>query len=419
MSPAYYETQEDLQFCRNSTRGMSYPVSQPLRGDAQQPAGGYSNRICSTTQPEMKGSGTSVRRRIPVAVGPLTQLKYLSLYLSVNSFNTQTKSHYSCSWPYPGTGPLGGPFVSNTGYEAQVSSRANSISIHSMAPTFPLYSKSQCAYDQATQFAPISRSPYISVNYEGDSSPYSVSSPPYILPNTDSSGSSSYYSFTGSPRTSPVVKTPNEDIYHDQDGHPTLGSNYNYMTQTQPPTSVSTELPSAHGLLSAMSSSSSGPDRILPNPAASRNGRDNGSTTNAHSPETSLPSYGTSPGLNARSSSHSALEGLSSSSQQNTMRTTTTPSTMANSANSPSTSKSLIGPTDMGFGYVLSSNPPATTMPSTTFSGTESVAGFSPPTENTLSGPSHRGGELRQRTSCGAQSYGHSTMLSAHRSSGT
>ncbi|PGH33998.1 hypothetical protein GX50_03145 [[Emmonsia] crescens] len=441
MSPTYYEPQEDLQFCRHSTRGMSYPVSHSLRGDAQQElAGGYSNRICSTAEPEVKGSGTSARRRIQVACGRCRKRKIRCSgdtgngqctncrnagtqscqFLRVNSFNTHAKSNYSSSWPYPAAGALGGPYVSSAGYETQATSRINSISIQSMTPTFPLHSKSQCAYEQATQFAPFSRSPYISacpINYEGDSASYSMSSPPYMLPSTDSAGGSSYCSYTGSPRASQVGKIPNEDIYPDQDGHSTLVSNYTYMTQTQPPVSVSSDMPSALPLLSAMLSSSSGPDRILPNPAASRNGRDNGCTMPPPSAETSLSSsYGAGQGLNARSQGHLALDGLLSSNQQSTMRTTTT--TMANSANSPSTTKPLTSPTEMGFGYVISNNSPATTIPSTTFSATESVEGFHPPVQNALNGPSHRCSERRQQTSCGAQAYGHSTVLSAHSSSG-
>ncbi|EGE82683.1 hypothetical protein BDDG_05627 [Blastomyces dermatitidis ATCC 18188] len=443
MSPAYFETQEDLQFCRQSTRGMSYPVSHSLRGDVQHElGGGYSNRICSTTEPGVNGGGTTTRRRIPVACGRCRRRKIKCSgdigngqctncrnagtqscqFLRVSSFNTHAKPYYGCSWPYPGAGPTSGSYVNGGGYETQASSRTSSVSIHSVTPTFPPYSKPQCTYDQGTQFAPVSRSPFVpafQINYEGDSQSYSIPSPQYMLPSTDSTGGSSYSSYIGSPRASQVGKIRNEDIYHEQDGHPALGSNYSYMTHTQHPVSVSSDLPSALPLLSAISSSSSVPDRILPNPASSRNGRDNGSTVGAHSAEPSLPSScGTGPGLNARSSGHLAPDGLSSSNQQSTMKTT--PTTIANGADSPSTSKPLIGHTDMGFGYVMSSNSAVATMrPTTTFSGVEPVEGFHSSAENALNGRSRRGSDFRQQSSYGAQAYGHSTVLPAHSSSST
>ncbi|PGH06249.1 hypothetical protein GX51_02446 [Blastomyces parvus] len=443
MSPAYAEAQEDLQFCRQSTRGMSYPVSHSLRGDVHHElGGGYSNRICSTTEPGVNGGGTSARRRIPVACGRCRRRKIKCSgdigngqctncrnagsqscqFLRVSSFNTHTKPYYACSWPYPGVGPLGGPYVSGGGYEAQATSRTSSVSIHSVTPAFPPYSKPPCTYDQGTQFVPISRSPYIpacQISYEGDSQSYSIPSPPYMLPSTDSTGGSGYSSYIGSPRASQVGKIRNEDIYHDQDGHPALGSNYSYMTHTQHPVSASSELPSALLLASTTSSSTSVPDRILPNPTSSRNGRDTGSAMGTHSAEPSLPSScGTGPGSNARSSGHLALDSLPSSNQRSTMRTT--PATMANGTDSPSTSKPLVGPTDMGFGYVISSNSAVTTMrPTAALSEAESVEGYHSSAENALSGRSHRGSDLRQQSSYGAQAYGHSTMLPAHSSSST
>ncbi|OJD14440.1 hypothetical protein AJ78_05208 [Emergomyces pasteurianus Ep9510] len=441
MSPGYYEAQEGLQFCRHSTRGMSYPVSRSLRGEAQQElAVGYSNRICSTAEPDVKSNSTSSRRRIPVACGRCRRRKIRCSgdsgngqctncrnagtqgcqFLRVNSFTTHARSHCGSAWPYPATAPLSDAYVGNTGYETQATSKANSISIHSMAPNLPLYSKSQCTYEQAAQFGPLSRSHYISacrINYDGDSASYSLPSPPYMLPSTDSAGSSSYCSYAGSPRSSQVGKISNEDIYHDQHGHSTLGSNYGYISQAQTPVSVSSDVSSALPLLNAMASSPSGPDRILPNPAVSRNSSENRSAMRPPSAEGSLPSSdGASTGLNGRSISHLALDSVSSSSQQSTMRTTST--TMTNSANSPSTKKPLISPTEMGFGYVISNNSPSATITATTFPTTESVAGFDSIAENALGGPPHRCSDLRQHSSCGSQSYDHSTALSAGGSSG-
>ncbi|ODH52333.1 hypothetical protein GX48_01396 [Paracoccidioides brasiliensis] len=434
MARTFYDHQEDLQFYRQSSRGMSYPVSQPIRGDAQQElSSGYGGRIGSTPEPDAKSSGPLTRRRIQVACGRCRRRKIKCsgdsgngqctncrnagtsncLFLRVNSFATQAKGGYSNSWPYPPASPLGPPYASTAGYESQATSRFNSTLIHSMTPAFPLYSKSQCAYEHAAQFSTLSRNPYMSVcqiNYDGDSaSSYNMSSPPYMLPSTDSSGSPNYCSYPLSPRGSQMSKISKGKLSPDQDGHSTLVSNYNCMTQTHSPVSISSDLPPTLPLLSSMSSSS-GSDRTLPNPIVNKNGRESGitiQTSSTSSTESSLPpSYGTGQVLSARSANQFSMDGLPSNNQQSSMRTTAT-STMSDGASSSSAVKSHTGATDMTFGYVISNNSPSTTMPSTPFPTTESVEGFHLPAEHALNGASHRYNELHQQ----AQAYGHSTEL--------
>ncbi|PGG98183.1 hypothetical protein AJ79_08953 [Helicocarpus griseus UAMH5409] len=409
MPRSYYDHQEDLQIWRHSTRGMSYPIPQAMRADGQQElSGGYGGRLNSTAEPEAKSSGAPSRRRIQLACtrcrrrkikcsgdignGQCTNCRNAGSphceFLRVNSFRTQAKATYSSAWPYPAAGPLMTPYGSGSGYETQATSRAN---IHSIPATFPLFPKAQCSYEHSTQFSPVTRGPYMSacpINYDGDSVSYNMSSPAYMLPSTDSSGGSSYCSYPASPRGSQVSKMATEDLYPDQDHH-ALGSSY-YMAHSQPPVS---DIPSAGPLLSSIPSSS-GPDRTLPNPATSRNGRESGSTMPITSAETSISgSYGVSQILNARTASHHlSLDGLSSSSPHSSVRTTST--SMANGTSSPSTTS---------FGYVITTNSPSTTLPSTSFPPTESIEAFHTSSHNRCS-------ELRQQ----ASSYSHSTEMSGH-----
>ncbi|KAK2786231.1 hypothetical protein FQN51_003623 [Onygenales sp. PD_10] len=391
-------------------------VSQTIRGDIQQDMPtGYGTRIGSMGEPEIKGSGSSNRKRIPVACGRCRRRKIKCSgdtgtgqctncrnsgtqscqFLRVNSYMPPAKSNLSGSWPYPGAGSLGTSYgnAGGGGFEAHAGSRANAASVHSMTPSLPMYAKAQAGYENPTQFSAVSRNGYMSpctMSYDGDS--YGIPSPSYM-----SVGSGSYCPYPSSPRgSSQNSKISTEDLYADQDGaHHLNGSNYpSYLHQSQPQSAVSSDISPVFSIPSS-SSTLSGADRTLPNPKASRSSRENGNTIPISTADTSCQlSYGTVQLLNTRSSNQPTLDGSG-----NPLSSMRAPSTISSESVSPTSSKPYTtSPPEMNFGYIISTSSPTTTTMTTTM----------PPTQFLPSEPADVGGGHGH-----AFQYGHTTEISS------